>query len=58
MHVESKRAGDPGKTLAENVRNAEIQNEDVIRSLDNPLQPAGADRGDMQAPLACCLGRR
>jgi dihydroxy-acid dehydratase len=30
-----------GKTLAENVQNAEIQNEDVIRSLDNPLQPEG-----------------
>src|SRR5690606_25218447 len=30
-----------GRTLAENVRNAEIQNPDVIRSLENPLQPEG-----------------
>jgi dihydroxy-acid dehydratase len=30
-----------GRTLAENVQNAEIQNADVIRSLDNPLQPEG-----------------
>jgi dihydroxy-acid dehydratase len=30
-----------GRTLAENVQNAEIQNNDVIRSLDNPLQAEG-----------------
>jgi dihydroxy-acid dehydratase len=30
-----------GRTLAENVRDTEIQNSDVIRSLDNPLQAEG-----------------
>jgi dihydroxy-acid dehydratase len=30
-----------GRTLAENVQDAEIQNSDVIRSLDNPLQVEG-----------------
>ncbi|MDQ3539196.1 MAG: dihydroxy-acid dehydratase, partial [Chloroflexota bacterium] len=30
-----------GKTLAENVENAAIQDADVIRPLDNPLQPEG-----------------
>ncbi|MCW1969866.1 MAG: dihydroxy-acid dehydratase [Anaerolineae bacterium] len=30
-----------GKTLAENVRHAEIYNPDVIRTLDQPLQPDG-----------------
>jgi len=30
-----------GKTIAENVRDARISNPDVIRSLDNPLQPEG-----------------
>jgi dihydroxy-acid dehydratase len=30
-----------GKTLAENVAEATIQDTDVIRSLDNPLQPEG-----------------
>ena len=30
-----------GRTLAENVTDAEIQNSDVIRSLDNPLQAEG-----------------
>jgi dihydroxy-acid dehydratase len=30
-----------GRTLAENVQNIEIQNSDVIRSLDNPLQAEG-----------------
>ena len=30
-----------GKTLAENVANAEIINPDVIRTLENPLQPEG-----------------
>jgi dihydroxy-acid dehydratase len=30
-----------GKTLAENVRNAHVTNDDVIRPLDNPLQPDG-----------------
>src|SRR5688572_29936973 len=30
-----------GRTLAENVRNVEIQNSDVIRDLDNPLQAEG-----------------
>lgn len=30
-----------GRTLAENVQDAEIQNADVIRTLDTPLQPEG-----------------
>ena len=30
-----------GRTLAENVQDAEIQNADVIRSLDTPMQPEG-----------------
>jgi dihydroxy-acid dehydratase len=30
-----------GKTVAENVSEAKIHNEDVIRPLDNPLQPEG-----------------
>ncbi len=30
-----------GRTLAENVQNVEIQNNDVIRSLNNPLQAEG-----------------
>jgi dihydroxy-acid dehydratase len=30
-----------GRTLAENVQTAELQNREVIRSLDNPLQPEG-----------------
>jgi dihydroxy-acid dehydratase len=30
-----------GRTLAENVRDAEIHNMDVIRTLDNPLKPEG-----------------
>lgn len=30
-----------GKTLAENVANAQIQNYDVIHSLDDPIQPEG-----------------
>jgi dihydroxy-acid dehydratase len=30
-----------GKTLAENVADARIENADVIRSLDNPIQPEG-----------------
>ncbi|MCX6050464.1 MAG: dihydroxy-acid dehydratase, partial [Chloroflexi bacterium] len=30
-----------GRTLAENVQEAEIDNADVIRSLDNPLKPEG-----------------
>jgi dihydroxy-acid dehydratase len=30
-----------GRTLAENVQHAELQNREVIRPLDNPLQPEG-----------------
>ena len=31
-----------GKSIGENIGNAEVYNHDVIRSLDNPIYPSGA----------------
>ncbi|ETF00819.1 dihydroxy-acid dehydratase [Advenella kashmirensis W13003] len=56
-HLQGDTLTVTGHTLAENIKDAEVYNDDVIRSMDNPLYPEGALavlRGNL-APSGCVI---
>ncbi|HBP31233.1 MAG: L-arabinonate dehydratase [Advenella sp.] len=56
-HVQGGTMTVTGQTLAENIKDAQVYNDDVIRPMDNPLYPEGALavlRGNL-APSGCVI---
>jgi len=56
-HVQGETMTVTGQTLAENIKDAQVYNDDVIRPMDNPLYPEGALavlRGNL-APSGCVI---
>ena len=56
-HVQGDTLTVTGMTLAENIQDAQVHNDDVIRPMDNPLYPEGALavlRGNL-APSGCVI---
>src|SRR5690606_9746979 len=56
-HVQGDALTVTGQTLAENIKDAQVYNDDVIRPMDNPLYPEGALavlRGNL-APSGCVI---
>lgn len=56
-HLHGQSLTVTGQTLAENIKSAQVFNDDVIRPLDNPLYPEGALavlRGNL-APSGCVI---
>ncbi len=41
-HLDGNAQTVNGKTIGQNIENAEVYNDDVIRTLDNPIYPSGA----------------
>ncbi len=56
-HVQGETMTVTGQTLADNIKDAQVYNDDVIRPMDNPLYPEGALavlRGNL-APSGCVI---
>ncbi|MAO56429.1 MAG: dihydroxy-acid dehydratase [Rhodospirillaceae bacterium] len=56
-HLDGSAQTVTGKTISENLVNAEVHNDDVIRPLDNPIYPSGALvvlKGNL-APEGCVM---
>ncbi|MHC8943774.1 L-arabinonate dehydratase [Advenella incenata] len=56
-HVQGETMTVTGQTLVENIKDAQVYNDDVIRPMDNPLYPEGALavlRGNL-APSGCVI---